>query len=509
MNSASSFFARLSIPARLLVVVGLLTGGLIGVSAFSLVSIQKVKVGGDLYQQIAMYEGLRADTQPPACNLVETFFQVSHLLEELAIDDQEEVKEHLGEITRLTAEYRERLAYWRAQPLDDDVRRELEASAAPAEQFLHIVESQLIPLVRSGDHESAFELVKTELEPRFEEHHEEMLAMVKSTNAAVQGAEAIATESVSRAMTRSLGVGLFSVIIAGAMSWYTTRQVTQSLKNSANRLKEVAQNELTVVGEKLQKNADETNQQATAASGSAAQVSSNAQSLAAAVEEFNVSIKEISRNTSTAASIAGQAVTDVDRTNRTILKLGESSNEIGNVIQVINSIAEQTNLLALNATIEAARAGESGKGFAVVANEVKELAKQTSNATEDIIRRIAMIQEETRDAVEAIGSVTQVIRQINESQDAIATAVEEQTAMTSEISRNINEVASGSQEIARNIGQVAQVAESTARRTQDTMRAATSIDGIVEDFLALAGTVHQAAMSSKSRKNNAENPFRS
>jgi methyl-accepting chemotaxis protein len=165
------------------------------------------------------------------------------------------------------------------------------------------------------------------------------------------------------------------------------------------------------------------------------------------------------------------------------------------VIKVINSIASQTNLLALNATIEAARAGEAGKGFAVVANEVKELAKQTSDATEDIIRKIAMIQEDTAEAAEAIQQVTGVIRQINESQNAIASAVEEQSAMTGEISRNISEVAAGSGEIARNITLVAGAAESTSRGTNGTIRAAADIEELADELLMLVGFTQESLTS--------------
>ena len=118
-------------------------------------------------------------------------------------------------------------------------------------------------------------------------------------------------------------------------------------------------------------------------------------------------------------------------------KLGESSQEIGNVIKVITSIAQQTNLLALNATIEAARAGEAGKGFAVVANEVKELAKQTAKATEDIGRKIEAIQVDTKGAVAAIEEIGTIINQINDISNSIATAVEEQTVTTNEIGRSV------------------------------------------------------------------------
>src|SRR5579862_2192236 len=139
---------------------------------------------------------------------------------------------------------------------------------------------------------------------------------------------------------------------------------------------------------------------------------------------MNASIKEIARNATEAARIASGAVKVARETNDTVNKLGESSVEIGKVIKVITSIAQQTNLLALNATIEAARAGEAGKGFAVVANEVKELAKQTAAATEEISQKIEAIQQDTGGAVRAITEIGAIIDQINGIQNTTASAVE-------------------------------------------------------------------------------------
>ncbi|MFA5907763.1 MAG: methyl-accepting chemotaxis protein [Vicinamibacterales bacterium] len=244
-------------------------------------------------------------------------------------------------------------------------------------------------------------------------------------------------------------------------------QTAQTLASSSE--------ELTALSQQMGSGATETAAQANIVSAASEEVSRNVQTVATGTEEMSASIREIAKNANEAAKVATNAVKVAETTNATINLLGESSAEIGKVIKVITSIAQQTNLLALNATIEAARAGEAGKGFAVVANEVKELAKETAKATEDIGQKIEAIQLNTKGAVAAIAQIGEVINQINDISNTIASAVEEQTATTNEITRNVAEAAKGTAEIAQNITAVAQAAKSTSDGAQETQKASNQL----------------------------------
>ena len=206
----------------------------------------------------------------------------------------------------------------------------------------------------------------------------------------------------------------------------------------------------------------ETSLQAGVVASSAEQVSRDVQTVAAGAEQMGASIREIAQNANEAAKVAETATAVAAGTNDVVVRLGLSTKEIGNVVKTISSIAAQTNLLALNATIEAARAGEAGKGFAVVAGEVKDLARETALATEEITRRVEEIQLETTAAGAAIGQISSIIASINAFQMTIASAVEEQTATTNEMSRSVTEAAAGSGEIAANIVGVASSATSAS-----------------------------------------------
>ncbi|MGD0364778.1 MAG: methyl-accepting chemotaxis protein [Bryobacteraceae bacterium] len=267
----------------------------------------------------------------------------------------------------------------------------------------------------------------------------------------------------------------------------TLDTVVDPLKVAASQASALASSaeELTAVSNQMASNAEETATQANVVSAASEQVSKNVTVVATGSDQMQASIREIAKSANESAKVAKAAVGVAESTNSTIAKLGESSVEIGKVIKVITSIAQQTNLLALNATIEAARAGEAGKGFAVVANEVKELAKETAKATEEIGQKIDAIQTDTKGAVQAIGEISAIINQINDISNNIASAVEEQTVTTNEIARNVGEAAKGTGEIAKNIGGVAIAAQNTTRGATDMQKAAQALSGMAAQLQGL------------------------
>jgi len=232
-----------------------------------------------------------------------------------------------------------------------------------------------------------------------------------------------------------------------------------------------ASEELTATATQLTSNSDKTSQQASSAATGAEELSIGMKSVSGSAIELTQSIKEITQSTNNSAKMASESQERATQSSRTMERLGKSSDEIGSFVKIISSIAQQTNLLALNATIEAARAGEAGRGFAVVANEVKELAKQSAKAAEEISSKINNIQNDTRGAIDTIGEIAKSINALSSSSQSISAAVEEQSATMGELSRIVSESNRAVESVSQTVKDVSEGAADSKTAAEQTLLA--------------------------------------
>lgn len=278
-------------------------------------------------------------------------------------------------------------------------------------------------------------------------------------------------------------INLSSVSLASAATELAT--VADQLVNNADQTTEVANQSA--------KNADEVSASMDSVAAASEESATNLNMIAAATEEMGHTIKEIAENSARASSTTSEAVQTTQDSQKAVESLGKAADSIGTVTEAITEISEQTNLLALNATIEAARAGEAGKGFAVVANEIKDLAKETANATASIREAISEIQSQTTSTITDMSGISKVILDVNEIVQGIVTAVEEQSITTNEIVQNVTQASTGISEVNENIANssamtndVSEGVETVKERSLDVKQGSEHVQTAADELSKLA-----------------------
>jgi methyl-accepting chemotaxis protein len=282
-----------------------------------------------------------------------------------------------------------------------------------------------------------------------------------------------------------VGGTLLGVLVLAA-AWAVGTKVSRRVGGVVQGLGE-ASHDLNAVTVTLERTADATAERSEGVAVAAAEVGSGVRNAAAAVQQLGASADEIARAIAEADQVVAIAVDESANASKTIHRLGDSSAQIGEVLQLISSIAEQTNLLALNATIEAARAGDAGRGFAVVASEVKELATQTTQATSDIASLVGTIQADTGNAVDAIGRISEVIKRVSQSQQVITVASEEQSVSVRELGHGMDEATASTEQIVTSIKDVAAGTSTMTSAVEALMGTVTKMTGNASELHLLIG----------------------
>jgi methyl-accepting chemotaxis protein len=489
-----------------------------GVLAYRTLSL--VQVNGPIYAEIVSNKDLVADILPPPEYLIETYLVAFQMLDE---SNPDALKAFVDKAKSLRDDYETRHAFWMEQLREPDLRdKMLVASYEPGIRFLDILEKDFIPAVLNGDHERAVGIARGTLKQNYLAHRAAIDDVVQMANDKTAHDEETANQLIA-SRTRwlvALGIVLLAVVLGcsqliarginrrlgkvvaflrdiadGDLTQRLTAESTDEIGTIASALNQTiarmsaaigeikrsitglgeSSTRLTAVSDQLSSSAENTAEHRVSISAAAEEVDRSSQGVATALEEMTTSITEISKAAAEAATVASTAVEATDATNAAVSRLGSSSAEIGHVVKVINEIAEQTNLLALNATIEAARAGELGKGFAVVANEVKDLAKQTAQATGEIGSRIEATQSDARGAVDAIGRIGEIIHRIHGISNGIAAAVEEQVATTTEMMRSANDAARGRGEVAQGLQLLANATDTSSSAAHDASSASADL----------------------------------
>jgi len=497
-----------------------------GLLAFS--TLDKLRINGNLYNQIIMSKDLIADVLPPPEYIIESYLNVLQMEDET---DPVQLDYFTAELKKHQTDYEERHRFWINEPLlESGALRDAMLTGAydPAVRFFDVVFSQFIPALKKGDHEYARKLVRGELKSLYTEHRKSVDKVVLGATEKYNKTETVAGVTIQQDTKLLLAIALIVIVAAIILSLIIQSSITRPLHAVVGAISKIEKGDMTVrVGleqgdelgvlskaldslsaklqtifsnlrlnsdtlagsaeelssigrqvtgatEKLTTNinamasgATEASANANEVAGTAEEMSTNMNTMAAAVEELSSSINQISNNADDTNKIASEATVKSLEATNAMNKLGIAAKEIGQVTNVIKRIADKTNLLALNATIEAASAGAAGKGFAVVAGEIKELATQSAQSADDIAQRIENIQSDTSEAVTVISAVTDIITKINHSVEVISSHVDQQTKASNEIASNVAQVNIGAKRVASAISDVAKGSRDMSRSAEE------------------------------------------
>ncbi len=400
------------------------------------------------------------------------------------------------------------------------------------EEYEHHIE-QAFALIHQGKLHEAEQLAE-EVEAEEEELDHDLEALLKNIESYTEASAQKAEADEQAAFTGMVAITVAAMIIGLVMGFFVSLGITGPINKAVARLKDIAEGEgdltqrlevdtrdelgematwfntflqnlqgmikdiasnsvtlsnasteLSAISQQMSAGAEQTSGKSNTVAAASEEMSTNIGSVAAAMEQaatnlnmvatateqMTASVNEIAQNSEKARKITGTAVSKAQETSKKVNDLGNAAQAISKVTEVITEISEQTNLLALNATIEAARAGEAGKGFAVVANEIKELAKQTAEATLEIKNQIEGVQGSTRETVADITEICEVIGKVDETVGIIAAAVEEQSVTTQDIAGNISQASSGVQEVNGNVAQSTEVTVAISRDIAEVSQA--------------------------------------
>jgi methyl-accepting chemotaxis protein len=514
------FINALKMKGKLALLTGTAILGFIGYFVFTHQLMQVVAVNGSLYNEIVNNKDLVADILPPPEYIIETYLVTKQIL---GAKEAPQRKEFIDRFTTLEKDFRERHDFWKSRiPAGSLHTMFLVDSYEPALKFFTLLNNDFVPAVRINDLDKA-KTIEAELDRLYEQHRAKINQVVTAANQESAAIEKKTADIQRWVLQGLIGFTLVLLAIQGLLSYSIGAAILRPVKAMVNfftelskgegdlskrivtaakdeigdmaqwfnsfmdklqsLIKEIAGNSktleasstgLTTIAQHLAKGAEnmlarshgvatateEMSANLNNVAAASEQASTNVNMVAAASEEMTSTVREIAQNSAKARGITEMAVTKANSTSIKVNELGQAALEISKVTEVITEISEQTNLLALNATIEAARAGEAGKGFAVVANEIKELAKQTATATQQIKSRIEGIQNSTSETVVEIGQISKVINEVNDIVSTIATAVEEQSASSQEISNNISQASQGIEEVNKNVNETSAVSTS-------------------------------------------------